>query len=138
MERFALPVILVVDDNEDNRELFAMVLDRLGVAIELAGDGLEGLERAKLLKPQVIIMDLAMPKMDGFEATRAIRAIPELAGVHIIAVTAFTDAISAQRAIASGCDEVHSKPITPDVLTARVEAALASPQRAGSQARDAG
>jgi CheY-like chemotaxis protein len=133
--RFALPVVLVVDDNEDNRELFAMVLERLGYTIELAVDGLDGLERAQALSPNVILMDLAMPRMDGFEATRAIRAIPELASVHIIAVTAFTDALSAQRALAAGCDEVLPKPITPDVLTVHIEAAL---RTRGGHARDAG
>jgi CheY-like chemotaxis protein len=122
--RFSMPVILIVDDNEDNRELFAMILDRIGYKVELAVDGLEGLERAKEIVPQVILMDLAMPRMDGFEATRAIRLIPELASIHIIAVTAFTDALSSQRALAAGCDEVLPKPITPDVLASRVAAAL--------------
>jgi CheY-like chemotaxis protein len=126
VSRYALPVILIVDDNEDNRELFAMVLSRLGVTIEMAVDGLDGLERARAVTPHVILMDLAMPRMDGFEATRAIRALPELASVHIIAVTAFTDALSSQRALAAGCDEVLAKPITPDVLIARVQAAIAA------------
>lgn len=130
-----MPVVLIIDDNEDNRELFAMVLDRLGYSVELAVDGVDGLERARAVCPQVILMDLAMPRMDGFEATRAIRENPELAGIHIIAVTAFADALSSQRALAAGCDEVLAKPIIPDVLAGRVEAAL---QAGRGCARDAG
>ena len=132
--RFALPVILIVDDNEDNRDLFAMMLARLGYEIELAVDGLDGVERARTLRPGVILMDLAMPNMDGFEATRQIRALPELASVRIIAVTASYDTVSAQRALAAGCDEVLAKPCAPEVLTACVEAGL-TPRQCS---RDAG
>ena len=124
-----LPVILVVDDVQDNRELFSMVLERLGYRIELAVDGLDAVERARQLRPAVILMDLAMPNMDGFDATREIRSIPELASTHIIAISAFTDALSTERALACGCNEVLSKPCAPDRLTARVEA--------GVQARNA-
>jgi CheY-like chemotaxis protein len=129
-----MPLVLIVDDNADNRELFAMVLERQGYAIELAVDGLEGLERARAMSPDVILMDLAMPNMDGFEATSAIREEASLAGVFIIAVTAFCDAVSSQRAIAAGCNEVLAKPISPDVLASRVETAI---QTTRSQARDA-
>lgn len=98
-----------------------MALEHLGFTIELAVDGVDGVERAKELLPDVILMDLAMPNMDGFEATRAIREIPELAEVHILAVTAFSDAVSSQRALAAGCDEVLAKPIAPEALAERVE-----------------
>jgi len=127
--RFALPVILIVDDNEDNRDLFAMMLSRLGYEIELAIDGQDGVERARAVRPSVILMDLAMPNMDGFEATRWIRAIPELASVRIIAVTASYDTVSAQRARAAGCDEVLAKPCAPEDLTACVEAGLPASHR---------
>jgi CheY-like chemotaxis protein len=111
-----------------------MVLERHGYAIELAVDGLEGLERARTTSPDVILMDLAMPNMDGFEATRAIREELALTAVHIIAVTAFCDAVSSQRALTAGCNEILAKPISPDVLAARVEAAV---QATRSRARDA-
>lgn len=122
-------MILIVDDNEDNRDLFAMMLSRLGYGIELAIDGQDGVERARAVHPSVILMDLAMPNMDGFEAARRIRAIPELAAVRIIAVTASYDTVSAQRARAAGCDEVLGKPCAPEVLTACVETCLPSSHR---------
>jgi two-component system, cell cycle response regulator DivK len=112
--------------------LFAMILDGLGYTIELAVDGVDCLERARSARPSVILMDLAMPNMDGFEATRRIRAIPELASVHIIAVTAFCDAVSAQRALAAGCNEVLAKPCAPELLTARVQAAVVQAARDAS------
>ena len=122
--RFDLPVVLIVDDSEDNRELFAMCLERLGYKIELAVDGLDGLERARSTSPSVILMDLAMPNMDGFEATRQIRMDPKLSSVHIIAITAFSDAVSTQRALAAGCNAILAKPCPPDILTACVESAV--------------
>lgn len=124
------PVILIVDDSEDNRDLFAMCLERLGYAIELAVDGVDGVERARETVPNVIVMDLAMPNMDGFEATRQIRMDPSLSSIHIVAVTAFSDAVTTQRALAAGCDAVLAKPCPPDVLTAYVETAVR-----GGQAR---
>lgn len=122
--RSALPLILIVDDTEDNRDLYAMILGRLGYEVAVAIDGCDGVARARSLRPSVILMDLAMPNVDGFEATRQIRAIPEIASVPIIAVSAFTDARSVQRALAAGCDEVLAKPCPPAVLAGRVEKAL--------------
>lgn len=130
--RRSKPVVLVVDDMEDNRDLFTMVLARGGYAVHIAVDGHDGVERARQLRPSVIVMDLAMPKVDGFEATERIRALPELAGVRIIAVTAYSDAASVERARAAGCDEVLAKPCPPAVLLERVAAALASQEEAAS------
>jgi CheY-like chemotaxis protein len=134
--RFERPLVLVVDDNEDNRELFALTVERLGYRASLARDGVEAIERATAERPDVILMDLAMPLMDGFEATRAIRSLPELHGVQILAVTASTDALSSQRALAAGCDEVLSKPVASDVLAARIRRAVLG--RAEARAREVG
>lgn len=125
--RPSTPVVLVVDDMEDNRELFSMVLAQGGYSVHVAVDGHDGVERARTLVPSVIVMDLAMPNVDGFEATARIRALPELASVPIIAVTAYSDAMSTQRALAAGCDDVLGKPCPPALLLARVAAALATP-----------
>jgi CheY-like chemotaxis protein len=122
--RFASPVVLVVDDTEDNRDLYAMILGRLGYEVVVAVDGVDGVARARASRPSVILMDLAMPKLDGFDATRQIRATPEIANVHIIAVSAFTDALNVQRALAAGCNEVLAKPCPPAVLAGRVEKAV--------------
>jgi CheY-like chemotaxis protein len=114
--------VLIVDDMQDNRDLFAMVVDHLGYRVELAIDGVDAVERARRVHPTVILMDLAMPNMDGFEATRRIRAIQALASVHIIAISAFSDDVNVQRALAAGCNEVLAKPCRPDVLANRISA----------------
>jgi CheY-like chemotaxis protein len=111
---------LVVDDTEDNRDLYAMILGNIGYEVAVAVDGHDGVSLARSIQPSVILMDLAMPNLDGFDATRQIRETPELAGVHIIAVTAFADQRSRQRALAAGCNEVLTKPCAPALLTACV------------------
>lgn len=109
---------------EDNRDLVSVILGQLGYHVEVATDGLHAIERARALRPNVILMDLAMPHMDGFDATRAIREIPELDSVHIIAFSAFADPVSVQRALAAGCNETIAKPCTPNQLVAHIQAAL--------------
>jgi CheY-like chemotaxis protein len=119
------PIVLVVDDLEDNRELVSLVLGQAGYNVEIAVDGVDAVERARTVRPSVILMDLAMPNMDGFDATRAIRAMPELGErVHIIAFSAFADSVSVERALAAGCNEAIAKPCTPDRLVACIEDAL--------------
>lgn len=122
--RTKVQLVLVVDDLEDNRELYVFALEREGFVVATACDGLEAIEKAEKLLPSAIVMDLAMPVMDGWEATRRIRAIPELARVPIFAVTAFTDARSRSDALAAGCDDCLSKPYTPADLAGRIRRAL--------------
>lgn len=110
----------MVDDTEDNRDLYAMILSNIGYDVAVAVDGEDGVSLARALRPSVILMDLAMPVLDGFGATQQIRETPELADVHIIAVTAFADQRSKQRALAAGCNEVLTKPCPPAILTATV------------------
>jgi CheY-like chemotaxis protein len=117
-------VILVVDDMEDNRDLVSIVLERAGYEVALAIDGLDAVDRARAVRPSLILMDLAMPNMDGFDATVAIRAIPELASVPIVALSAFADKVSVQRALSVGCNGAIAKPCTPETLLEAVEAAL--------------
>lgn len=118
--RCRLPLVLIVDDTEDNRDLYAMILGNIGYEVAVAVDGHEGVAMARSMTPAVILMDLAMPNLDGFDATRQIRETPELASVHIIAITAFADSRSRQRALAAGCNEVLTKPCAPGLLTACV------------------
>ena len=121
------PVILVVDDSEDNRDLYAMALGRAGYAVAVAVDGLDAVDKTQAIGPTLILMDLAMPNLDGWEATKRIRALPDFhRATKIIALTAFTDAVSVQRARAAGCDAVLSKPCPPATLLEHIAVALAS------------
>ena len=123
--RFGAPVVLVVDDTDDNVELFGAVLRREGFVVVTASDGAEALEVAAVERPSVVVMDLAMPHMDGFEAIRRLRLEPYGAAVHVIVVSAFADAASRARAREVGGDEFLAKPCHPQALVERVRAALA-------------
>lgn len=130
--RYRLPRVLIVDDAEDNRDLFALVLGNAGFEVDVAEDGIQGVMMARELRPAIIIMDLAMPQMDGFSATRQIRADATLAHVYIIAVTAFIDRMSEEQALAAGCNEVLTKPCFPQMLVATVGKGLRMARAAAS------
>ena len=129
--RFETPLVLVVDDSEDNRELCAAVLMRHGFEVATAIDGEDAVEKATVLRPSVILMDIGMPSMDGWEATRLIRATAACADAHIIVLTAFGDAESRRRSHTEGCDEHLVKPVPPDVLIDRVSAVFERLRNAG-------
>lgn len=105
------PIVLVVDDNPDTRHVVRWGLERWGYRVVEAGDGRQALEVAVASRPDVVLMDLAMPVVDGFDAIRSIRQHPELGGLPVIAVTAFDRAVSRDGADAAGCDHYLSKPI---------------------------
>ena len=117
--------ILVVDDHEDNREIYAATLRHAGYAVELACDGGEALAIAARSRPRIVVMDLGMPGMDGWEAIRRMREQTETASAHVIVVSGFADAASQKRAIEAGCDEFLAKPCLPRALIERVEQVLA-------------
>ena len=108
------PLILVVDDFQDNREMYAEFLAFAGFDALQAGNGLEALELAFSRRPDVIIMDLSLPGMDGWEATRRLKADPATARIPVIALTAQAMAGDRDQALAAGCDDYVTKPI--DVL----------------------
>jgi CheY-like chemotaxis protein len=116
-------IVLVVDDYEDTRLLYAMVLEGAGFAVVVASDGGEAIEHAARLRPHVIFMDMSMPFVDGWDATRRIRAADGGDGPFIIAVTAASDSSSRQRAFDAGCDAFQAKPCAPETLLAWVGAA---------------
>ena len=122
--------ILIVDDNEDILELLFYNLKSDGYHIEIAKDGLEAIDRAKKSLPELIIMDIMMPKMDGVEACRHIRKIPELANTHIIFLTARVEEYSEIAAFDSGADDYLMKPIKPRALMSRVNAFFKKSERA--------
>jgi CheY-like chemotaxis protein len=116
--------ILVIEDNKANRDLISFVLKPRGYEIVEAADGSEGLRLAREKRPDLIIMDLQMPGLDGLTATRCMREIPELKGVKIIAVTAFAMAGDRETALAAGADEYLPKPINTRELPGVVERML--------------
>lgn len=103
--------ILVVEDNNDNMTLITDVLSSLDYEVISAKDGEEGLQVAKAEKPDLILMDLSLPRMDGWTATRQLKADSELAHIPVIALTAHAMIGDRERALAAGCDDYISKPI---------------------------
>jgi len=103
--------ILVVEDNSDNRILITDVLNSLDYEVIVAVDGEEGIEMASSEKPDLILMDLSLPKMDGWTATKHIKDNTDLKHIPIIALTAHAMVGDRERAIEAGCDDYISKPI---------------------------
>jgi two-component system cell cycle response regulator DivK len=121
-----MPKILIVEDNEENRDSLSRRLQRRGFAIVTAEDGNAGIAMAKAEKPDMILMDMNMPELDGWEATRQIKAIDELRDVPVLALTAHALAGDKERALQAGCSDYHTKPLDFPKLLAQIEAILQS------------
>jgi CheY-like chemotaxis protein len=120
------PTILVIEDYSDTRELLAALFQRRGYNVIEAEDGVEGLLKAGWLYPDLIIMDLSLPEMDGVEAARRIHAQAKLSQIPIFVVSAYlTEAVKAD-VRAAGCVEIFSKPFDAETLLDKVAAALAN------------
>lgn len=117
--------ILLVEDNELNRDMLSRRLTRRGYEVVIAVDGEEGITHAVGSAPDVILMDMSLPKIDGWEATRQIKAAESTAGIPVIALTAHAMAGDREQALAAGCDDYDTKPIELDRLLAKIEAQLA-------------
>jgi CheY-like chemotaxis protein len=125
-----MPKILIVEDNEENRDALSRRLKRRGFQVVMAPDGKAGVETAKAEKPDLILMDMNMPEVDGWEATRQVKADPETADVPVIALTAHAMGGDREKAIAAGCCDYHTKPVELPKLLDQIEAILV--QRAAS------
>lgn len=117
--------ILLVEDNLHNRRIFAGVLTHYGYRVREAITGAEALAMARQERPDIVLMDLSLPEMDGWTATREIKASPGLEAVPVIALTAHAMQGDRDRALAAGCDDYLSKPISPKAVVAAVEKHLA-------------
>jgi CheY-like chemotaxis protein len=124
--KFTTKRVLVVDDLDDNRELFATILRERGLVVTTANDGVEALDVVARERPDVILMDLAMPRMDGFEAIERLRRADFGCSAYIIVVSAFADRGSRLRAEAVGANAFLTKPCTPRALIEAIEAAFAT------------
>lgn len=120
------PLVMVVDDFRDGRELVAEVLTDAGLRTEQACDGREALTKAFALGPDLILLDLSLPGVDGWEITRRLKADPVTRRIQIIALTAHATRGPLERAREVGCDLVLTKPCPPDELVARVKQLLAT------------
>lgn len=113
--------VLLVEDNDDNRLIYATILLHRGYSVVEAPNGLDGVEKAAQHHPDLIIMDLSLPVMDGLEATRRIRANPDTSDIPVLAVTAHARPSDRETAIRAGCDDYLAKPVEPRRLVEEVE-----------------
>ena len=119
-------LVLVVEDYQDAREMYAAYLQFSGYRVEEATDGLEAIEKTLELLPDIILMDLALPKMDGWEATRRLKTDERTKHIPIVALTGHALAGYAEGARQAGCDAFVTKPCLPDALVAEIQRMLAS------------
>ena len=119
------PLVLVVEDYQDAREMYAAYLQFSGYRVAEATNGLEAIEQANALMPDIILMDLALPKMDGWEATRRLKMAEATRHIPIVALTGHALAGHAEGAKQAGCDSFVTKPCLPDALVAEIKRMLA-------------
>lgn len=116
--------ILLAEDNKDLAYLVGATLGFLGYEVTIARDGIEAVDQAISLSPDLIIMDMLMPRMDGFQAVQQLRRHSETKNIPILAVTALASAKDRERCLASGCDDYISKPFTHKALEGAIERLL--------------
>jgi CheY-like chemotaxis protein len=120
----SMPKILLVEDNEMNRDMLSRRLQRKGYEVVLAFDGEQGVALAASERPDLILMDMSLPILDGWEATRRIKAMPEISAVPVIALTAHAMAGDQEKCVAAGCDDYDTKPVDLPRLLSKIEALL--------------
>lgn len=116
--------VLIVEDNEMNRDMLSRRLQRKGYDIDIAEDGQAGVNAAIAGKPDIVLMDMSLPIMDGWEATRQLKANPDTQSIPVIALTAHAMAGDRQKALDAGCDEYDTKPVNLKSLLEKMTALL--------------
>ena len=119
-----MPKILLVEDNEMNRDMLSRRLTRKKYEVLMAVDGMEGVAMARSESPDLILMDMSLPVIDGWEATRQLKANPETQTIPIIALTAHAMSGDREKALDAGCDDYDTKPIELPRLLGKIEALL--------------
>ena len=119
-----MPKILLVEDNEMNRDMLSRRLARKGFEVAIAVDGREGVAMAQSAPYDLVLMDMSLPEVDGWDATRQLRAAPATSKVPIIALTAHAMSGDREKAIEAGCDDYDTKPIELDRLLGKIQALL--------------
>jgi two-component system cell cycle response regulator DivK len=119
-----MPRLLYVEDNEMNRDMLSRRLQRRGFEVLIAGDGEQGVTLAAAEKPDLILMDMSLPVLDGWEATRRIKAAPATWRIPIIGLTAHAMATDRDRCLEAGCDDYDTKPVELGRLLEKIERLL--------------
>ena len=119
-----MPKILLVEDNEMNRDMLSRRLERKGYEVALAVDGQSGVEMAQTHAPDLILMDMSLPVLDGWEATRRLKAAPATQRIPVIALTAHAMSSDREKALEAGCDDYDTKPVELPRLLGKIEALL--------------
>ena len=119
--------ILLVEDNEMNRDMLSRRLERRGYAIAIAVDGAEGVAMARSEGPDLILLDMSLPVLDGWEAARQLKAGDDTKGIPIIALTAHAMAGDREKALEAGCNDYDTKPIELPRLIGKIEALIGKP-----------
>jgi CheY-like chemotaxis protein len=116
--------ILLVEDNEMNRDMLSRRLQKQGYEVVMAVDGEEGVAKAQSEAPALILMDMSLPGIDGWEATRRLKAAPQTQNIPVIALTAHAMSDDRDKALAAGCDDFDTKPIELPRLLSKIQALL--------------
>jgi two-component system, cell cycle response regulator DivK len=119
-----MPKVLVVEDNEESRDGLSRHLRRRGYETLLAIDGREAIDAARAEPPDIILMDMSLPGLDGWEATRQLKAAPQTRGIPVIALTAHAMAGDREKALEVGCDDYDTKPVEFARLLGKIESLL--------------
>ena len=119
-----MPRVLLVEDNEMNRDMLSRRLQRKGYEVLIAIDGEQGVAVAQAQQPDLILMDMSLPVLDGWEATRKIKADPAIRAVPVIALTAHAMAGDQEKCVAAGCDDYDTKPVDLARLLGKIELLL--------------
>lgn len=120
-----MKTILLVEDHEMNRDMLSRRLRRKGFTVEEAVDGLQALEKINHLKPDIVLMDMSLPRMDGWEATKRIKAQPDTAHIPVIGLSAHAMSGDRQKGLNAGCDDYDTKPIDFKRLLEKINTLLA-------------
>lgn len=138
MDARNVPLVLIVDDYAEGREVCAEYFAFRGYRVATAEDGLDAIDKTHALRPDVIIMDLSLPRMDGWEASRRLKADERTHDIPIVALTAHALASAREKAVEAGCDAVMTKPCPPRDLEAEVRRQLGLESETDRPAGDAG
>lgn len=113
--------VLYIEDNEQNLYLVTFILEKHGYEVHAAQDGQDGIDKAAAVRPDLILLDIQLPRMDGYTVARRLRMNPDLSGIPIVAVTSYAMTGDREKALAAGCNGYIEKPINPDTFLQQVE-----------------